>query len=68
MAESKLVNVQLSFDRDALRNQVDIYKRLKQGGYLESAQKEQESIERQLALVQQSYPTEYEELKAELAL
>lgn len=62
------MNAELSFDRDVLKNQIDIYKRLKQNGYLESAQKELESIERQLALVQQSHPTEYEELKAELAL
>ncbi|MGO3125351.1 MAG: hypothetical protein ACTIKR_15100 [Advenella sp.] len=62
------MNVELSFDRDVLRNQIDIYKRLKRNGYLESAQKELESIEHQLALVQQSYPDQYEELKAELAL
>jgi len=68
VAESKLVNTELSFDRDVLRNQIDIYKRLKRNGYLESAQKELESIELQLALVQQSHTAQYEELKAELAL
>ena len=68
MAESKLVNAELTFDRDALIKQIDIYKRLKKNGYLESAQKELESIERLLAFVQQSHPTEYEALKAQLAL
>ena len=60
------MNVEISFDRDALRNQIDIYKRLKQGGYLESAQKELASIEQQLALLQQSDPCEYEVLNAEI--
>lgn len=68
MAECKQVNAEMAFDPDVLRNQIDIYKRLKQNGYLESAQKELESIERQLALVQQSDTAQYEELKAELAL
>ncbi|HLU03889.1 MAG TPA: hypothetical protein VKZ94_14095 [Advenella sp.] len=62
------MNVELSFDRDALRNQLDFYKRLKQNGYLESAQKELASIERQLALLQQSHPDEYTALKAEIGL
>lgn len=63
-----MVNAELTFDRDGLIEQIDIYKRLKQNGYLESAQKELESIERLLALVQQSHPTEFEALKARLAV
>ena len=61
------MNAELTFDREELVRQIDIYKRLKQNGYLESAQKELESIEQLLARVQQSHPAEYNALKAELA-
>lgn len=61
------MNAEWTFDRDELVRQIDIYKRLKHNGYLESAQKELESIEQRLARVQQSHPTEYNALKAELA-
>ena len=62
------MNAELSFDRDELKNQIDIYKRLKQEGYVESAEKEWESIERQLAHMRQTDTAVYEELKAYIEL
>ncbi|MGO3126237.1 MAG: hypothetical protein ACTIKR_19640 [Advenella sp.] len=51
-------------DRDQLKEQVEVYKQLKQNGYLESAGKHLDSIEKTLERVKKANPDEYDDLLA----
>ncbi|ETF02415.1 hypothetical protein W822_15515 [Advenella kashmirensis W13003] len=55
-------------DRESLKVQVEAYKRFKQNGYIESAGKELDEIERKLEKIQAANPAEYDDVLAYLDL
>ena len=55
-------------DLDDMKTQVEIYKQLKQNGYVESSEKALASIERSLDTLKASAPDEYERYIATLDL
>lgn len=58
----------MEVDQDKLKLQVALYKRLKNDGYMESADKEYASIIHTLGKVQESDPAKYDELVAYIGL
>ncbi len=54
-------------DHDTLKVEIETYQRLKRNGYIESANKLLESIEKELAIFKESDPNKYNEFSAQLA-
>jgi hypothetical protein len=55
-------------DKDALKSQIDTFKKLQKNGYLESAGKELDSIAKKLEKIKSSHTSEYDEVLAYLDL
>ena len=55
-------------DKDALKSQIDTFKKLQRNGYLESAGKELDSIVQKLEKMKLSHASEYDELVAYIGL